>query len=326
MTESLLDIRNLVVDYQIPGGNIHAVRDASLSLGEGEIVGIIGESGSGKSTLGTAIPRLLPTYATTRGSIRLDGTDVLQIDESRLNEIRGSVVTYVPQGALNALNPVFTVEHQIADPIRQHQRISWKEAISRSRDSLERVGVPRARSRQYPHQYSGGMRQRALIALSLALGAKLVILDEPTTALDVLVQKQVLDLVKEVRREFRTAFLVISHDLAMVSTICDKIAIMYAGEVMEVAGVKEIFENPRHPYTRALISSLPGLNFGETELQPISGSPPNLSQPPPGCVFHPRCGYAIEKCRHVRPRLEGVADEHLVACHRAGELEKWRTQ
>ncbi|MDE1852617.1 MAG: ABC transporter ATP-binding protein [Thaumarchaeota archaeon] len=327
MSRNILELRELSVDYHMPSGDIHAVRKASLNVSEGQIFGIIGESGSGKSTLGYAIPRLLPPYAIVRGGeIIIDGRDIVTLPESQLNEIRGKVLTYVPQGAQNALNPVFTVEHQIADPIREHTHMSWKEAVRRARESLESVGVRRNRANQYPHQFSGGMKQRALIALALALNSKLVILDEPTTALDVLVQRQVFDLVKEIRSKFGTSFLLISHDLAIVSTVCDMIAIMYAGEIVEMAPTREIFGNPRHPYTRALISSLPKLNFADQDLEQIRGSPPNLSRLPTGCAFHPRCKYAVEKCTQVSPLLEDLDPNHAVACHRVKELEKWKRQ
>ena len=317
----ILEIRDLVIDYAMPRGDIHAVRNLSLDLHEGEILGVIGESGSGKSTLGYAIPRLLPPPGVIRsGKILIEGENVLELRESELNRIRGKKVTYVPQGAQNALNPLFTVEHQIADPIRHHKHTDWKDALRQTRASLELVGISAKRTGEYPRQYSGGMKQRSLIAMALALDSEMVILDEPTTALDVVVQKQVFELVKEVRKEFQTAFLLISHDLAIVSTVCDRIAIMYAGRIVEEAPTREIFDRPKHPYTKALISSLPRIHFSDEALEPIYGSPPNLANLPSGCAFHPRCKYAIEKCKQEMPELEQIEENHLAACFLAKEM------
>lgn len=305
----------------MPGRKIHAVRGVSLDLQKGEILGIIGESGSGKSTLGYAIVRLLPpTGIILGGSILIDGDDVLQVPESELNRVRGAKVTYVPQGAQNALNPLFSVEYQIADPIRYHRHVGWKEAIAQTRQSLDLVGIPDSRARQYPHQFSGGMKQRSLIAMALALNSEIVILDEPTTALDVVVQKQVFELVKTVRQKFSTAFLLISHDLAIVSTVCDRIAIMYAGRIVEVAPTREIFNHPKHPYTMALIESLPRIRFSDETLEPIAGSPPNLANLQSECAFSPRCRYAIERCRNEVPPLEEIGEGHSTACFRSKEI------
>lgn len=317
----ILQVRDLVVDYHLLGRDIHAVRGVSLDLAKGEILGVIGESGSGKSTLGFAIPRLLPPAGVIRsGQILVDGVNILELAESQLNKVRGEKITYVPQGAQNALNPLFTVEHQIADPIRYHKEVGWKEALQETRASLELVGIPMSRGGQYPHQFSGGMKQRSLIAMALALNSEMVILDEPTTALDVVVQKQVFELVREVRKKFQTAFLLISHDLAIVSTVCDRIAIMYAGLIVEVARTREIFERPRHPYTKALIASLPRIHFSDKGLEPIAGSPPNLASLPTGCAFHPRCTFMIDKCKQETPPLEPIEDGHLSACFRAREV------
>jgi len=322
MTTPILEIRNLRVDYPLYGSCLHAVRDVSLSLEKNEILGIIGESGSGKSTLGAAILNLLPTPGRiVSGEILVEGTDILKLSASRLNEFRGSKVTYVPQGAQNALNPVFTIETQIADPIRFHKKISWKEARERARDALALVSIPRERSNQYPHQFSGGMKQRALIAVALALGSKIVILDEPTTALDVLVQKQIFELVEKIRSDFGTSFILISHDLGVVSSVCDRIAIMYAGKLVEIAPTRKIFESPQHPYTRALIGSIPRLRFSREALIPIRGTPPNLAEVPPGCPFHPRCKYAIELCSQLVPELREIAGDTFASCHRIGELD-----
>jgi peptide/nickel transport system ATP-binding protein len=317
-----LEIRGLSVDYPMYGTCVHAVQDVSLRMDKNEILGVIGESGSGKSTLGAAILKLLPPPGTiVSGEILVDGINVLGLTESQLNEVRGSKVTYVPQGAQNALNPVFTVETQIADPIRFHKKVSWKEARVKAQEALALVNIPKDRSNQYPHQYSGGMKQRALIALALALGSKVVILDEPTTALDVLVQKQIFELVDSVRREFGTSFLLISHDLAVVSSVCDRIAIMYAGKIVEVAPTRKIFESPQHPYTRALIESIPRIRFSHEELLPIRGTPPNLAEIPSGCSFHPRCKYAIELCSELVPELREISGDTFASCHRIGKLD-----
>src|SRR5579872_3503034 len=252
----LLQVDNLSVHYPTPRGVIRAVEDVYFNLDQGEIMGIIGESGSGKSTLGYALLNLLPKPGKiVSGSVLVEDRDVTSMKESEMETIRGKIITYVPQGAQNALNPLFTIEQQIADPIRHHQKLSYKEAVQKAHDCLEQVGIPKNRAKQYPHQYSGGMKQRALIAMALGLSAKLVILDEPTTALDVLIQKQVLDLIRQIRSKFNTSFLLISHDLSMVSSVCDKISIMYAGRFVENAATREIFSKPSHPYTRAFLDS-----------------------------------------------------------------------
>jgi len=311
----LLQVDNLSVHYPTPRGVIRAVEDVYFNLDQGEIMGIIGESGSGKSTLGYALLNLLPKPGKiVSGSVLVEDRDVTSMKESEMETIRGKIITYVPQGAQNALNPLFTIEQQIADPIRHHQKLSYKEAVQKAHDCLEQVGIPKNRAKQYPHQYSGGMKQRALIAMALGLSAKLVILDEPTTALDVLIQKQVLDLIRQIRSKFNTSFLLISHDLSMVSSVCDKISIMYAGRFVENAATREIFSKPSHPYTRAFLDSLPRMVLSRTRLLPIQGAPPNLLRVPPGCPFHPRCAYVMNKCAEEVPPLVTVSEEHRAAC------------
>ncbi|MER6007518.1 ABC transporter ATP-binding protein [Nonomuraea angiospora] len=309
---NVLEIRDLSVDYLSGSGTVHAVADVSLDLRRGEVLGLAGESGSGKSTLANAVARLLrPPAAITSGSVvyrRQDGSsvDVLGLGKSELRAFRWKELAVVFQSAMNALNPVSTVGAQIDDVLRVHvPGMSRGDRTERAVELLRRVGISADRRRSYPHELSGGMRQRAAIAIALALNPEIIIMDEPTTALDVVVQRDILHEIRELRQEYGFAVVFITHDLSLLMEISDRIAIMYAGRVVETGSAKAIHKSPRHPYTLGLLRSFPRLHGPREELLGIPGSPPDLRSPPPGCAFHPRCGVAVAACSSVLPELEG---------------------
>ncbi|WP_433431575.1 ABC transporter ATP-binding protein [Nonomuraea sp. CA-141351] len=309
---NVLEIRDLSVDYLSGSGAVHAVADVSLDLRRGEILGLAGESGSGKSTLANAVARLLrPPAAITAGSVvyrRQDGSsvDVLGLRERELRAFRWKELAVVFQSAMNSLNPVSTVGAQIDDVLRIHTpEKSRKDRAERAVELLQRVGISADRRRSYPHELSGGMRQRAAIAIALALNPEIIIMDEPTTALDVVVQRDILHEIRALREEYGFAVVFITHDLSLLMEISDRIAIMYAGRVVETGSAKAIHKSPRHPYTLGLLRSFPRLHGPREHLLGIPGTPPDLRSLPPGCAFHPRCGRAMAECSSVLPTLEG---------------------
>ncbi|MFD1545382.1 ABC transporter ATP-binding protein [Nonomuraea guangzhouensis] len=317
---NVLEIRELSVDYHSGGGAVHAVADVSLDLRRGEILGLAGESGSGKSTLANAVARLLrPPAAITSGSVvyhRRDGgpVDVLGLDRGALRAFRWKELAVVFQSAMNALNPVSAIGAQIDDVLRVHvPRMSRKERVERTAELLRRVGIGADRRRGYPHELSGGMRQRAAIAIALALNPEIIIMDEPTTALDVVVQREILHEIRALREEYGFAVVFITHDLSLLMEISDRIAIMYAGRVVETGSAKTLHKAPSHPYTLGLLRSFPRLHGPREELLGIPGTPPDLRSPPPGCAFHPRCRFAMDACSERRPELVPGA-EGQVAC------------
>jgi peptide/nickel transport system ATP-binding protein len=324
-TAPVLDISGFSVVYRIPGGDVRAVSDVNLALHTGEVVGLAGESGSGKSTLAYAVSRLLRAPALiTGGSVIYSGrraagpTDVLELDGRELQQLRWREIAIVFQSAMNALNPVLNVRDQITDVIHAHLRMSRGDALEKAGSLLDLVGIPRSRLRSYPHELSGGMRQRVMIAIALAADPEIVIMDEPTTALDVVVQRDILAQIVELKEQLGFAILFITHDLSLLLELADRIAVMYAGQLMEVAAATGIHHQPAHPYTRGLLTSFPSLHGPRRELAGIPGTPPDLRHPPPGCPFLPRCGYGTDACRTVDMRLERVASpaglEHLTAC------------
>jgi peptide/nickel transport system ATP-binding protein len=324
-TAPVLDISDFSVVYRTPGGDVRAVSDVSLALHSGEVVGLAGESGSGKSTLAYAACRLLRAPALiTGGSVTYSGrraagpTDVLQLSGHELQHLRWREIAIVFQSAMNALNPVLNVRDQITDVIHAHLRMSRGAALEKASSLLDLVGIPRGRLRSYPHELSGGMRQRVMIAMALAADPEIVIMDEPTTALDVVVQRDILAQIVELKEQLGFAILFITHDLSLLLELADRIAVMYAGQLMEIAAATEIQHQPAHPYTRGLLTSFPSLHGPRRELAGIPGTPPDLRHPPAGCPFLPRCGYGTDACRTVDMRLERVADpaglEHLTAC------------
>jgi len=320
---SLLEIRGLGIRYATKTGVVQAVDDVDLMVDEGEMVGLAGESACGKTTVALAIPRLLPDNATvTAGSIRLDGIDLLSVPEPEMERTRWSRISVVFQGAMNALNPVQTVGAQILEPIRFHEPgTSSEQAKTRVRELLEQVGIPATRGGEYPHEFSGGMRQRVMVAMALACRPKLVIADEPVTALDVMTQAQILSLLRDLRRELGIAMILISHDLSVIAETCDRVAIMYAGRIAEEAPAAALFGtsdepgHPAHPYTQALLGAFPNIHRRRTFVEGIPGYPPDLSAPPPGCRFAGRCPRAIDRCREEIPQLRELGDGHLAACH-----------
>ena len=319
---ALLEVRDLTVRYRTTGGEIRAVDAASLHVGAGEAVGLAGESGCGKTTTALAIPGLLPDNADVAGgSIVLDGRELVGRSEREMERIRWREASVVFQGAMNALNPVKRVCEQIEEPIRLHEpETSAKEARTRVDELLERVGIPAARGSEYPHEFSGGMRQRVMIAMALACRPKLIIADEPVTALDVMVQAQILRLLKDLRDQLGLAMILISHDLSVIAETCDRAVIMYAGRTAESGDVGAIFRTPAHPYTQALIRAFPNVRRERTFVAGIPGYPPDLRAPIAGCAFADRCPFAIERCRTEIPALRSVGPEHAAACHLAGEV------
>ncbi|WP_232666895.1 ABC transporter ATP-binding protein [Pseudonocardia sp. TRM90224] len=321
MTTSL-EVEGLSVDIHTPTGVLHVVRDVSFSVGSGRTLALLGESGCGKSMTAQAVAGLLdPVAEVVGGAVRLDGTDVLELDHTARRALAGPGLGVVFQDALTTLNPVQQVGAQVAEPFRIHERMGRKAARERAVELMERVGIPepRARARAYPHQFSGGMRQRLLIAMAVALRPSVLLADEPTTALDVTVQAQIMRLLADLRAERSMALVLITHDLAVVAEQADEVAVMYAGSIVETGPVREVFDRPRHPYTRGLLSSVPaGAAKGEP-LRSIEGSPPDLAAVPSGCAFRTRCPLAAEICESETPALLEV-DGRAAACHFAKEL------
>jgi peptide/nickel transport system ATP-binding protein len=323
--DTVLDIRDLSVAYRTPGGDVRAVDQVNLALGAGEVLGLVGESGSGKSTLVYGATRLLRAPALiTNGSVIYQGrrvtrpADVLKMTPDGLKHLRWREIAIVFQSAMNALNPVLNVRDQILDVIHAHLRMPRDEARERAGSLLDLVGIPRSRLRSYPHELSGGMRQRVMIAMALATDPEVVIMDEPTTALDVVVQRDILAQIVELKERLGFSILFITHDLSLLLELADRIAVMYAGQLLEIGTAEELHREPAHPYTKGLLNSFPSLHGPRRELAGIPGSPPNLAHPPPGCPFLPRCGYGTPACEEVDMHLLPVASsadpEHVTAC------------
>jgi oligopeptide/dipeptide ABC transporter ATP-binding protein len=324
----ILEISNLSVAYQSAGGDVRAVEQVNLSLHPGEVVGLCGESGSGKSTLAYGATRLLrPPAVVTGGSVRYYGrritqgghpVDILTLSKRELHALRWREIAIVFQSAMNALNPVLRVQDQILDAIQAHLKMTKAEAREKAATLLDLVGIPRTRLRSYPHELSGGMRQRVMIAMALAADPELVIMDEPTTALDVVVQRDILAQIVELKETLGFSIMFITHDLSLLLELADRIAVMYAGRLLETGTAQEMMHEPAHPYTRGLLNSFPSLRGARRELVGIPGSPPDLRDPLPGCPFQPRCRYALPSCSQVDMTLARVAGapgpEHLTAC------------
>jgi len=314
---SILDVQSLKTYYSTLKGDVKAVDGVRLQMERREALGLVGESGCGKTTLALAIMRLLPWNGKViDGKIMIDGVDIIEMDEKIFNEnYRWKRMAYIFQGAMNALNPVFRVGDQIAEPILVHRSMKKNEAISRARELLGLVGIDPERADSYPHELSGGMKQRAMIAMALACNPDFIIADEPTTALDVIVQAQTLQVMNELRRKLGLTMMLITHDLSVVAQTCTTVAIMYAGKIVEYADIDTIFTKPAHPYTKALISAFPSIKEERRELNSISGVPPNLLNPPTGCRFHPRCHFCMDNCTKKEPKYVDLERKHFAACH-----------
>jgi peptide/nickel transport system ATP-binding protein len=315
MGEPLLAVRDLCVEFVGEAGLVRAVDRVSLDVFPGEVLGLAGESGSGKTTLAQAVLRVLPPPAViTGGEVRFEGRDLLRLSEPELREVRWRRISMVFQSAMDALNPVLTVEEQLADTLRAHGNPSRRAARDRAAALLALVGIDPDRLSSYPHQLSGGMRQRVGIALALALEPSLVVLDEPTTALDVIVEREILGQILELRRRLGFSVLLITHDLGRMLQVCDRIAVFYAARLVELAPAAALRAGPLHPYTQGLLRAFPSLR-GDEPPAVIPGSPPSLRDPPPGCRFHPRCDRAVALCREAEPRLVALGPGRAAACH-----------
>ena len=312
---SILQVEGLHVWFDLSGGHeLHAVQGVSFAVDEGERFGLVGESGSGKTTTILAVMGLLPASASVSGRVLLDGVDLLARGEWSVSPHRWVDVAMVFQGAMNAFNPVKRIGDQIVEPMVLHEIAEGRAARRRAAELLERVGIPGERVNRYPHEFSGGMRQRAAIAMALACTPKVLLADEPTTALDVMVQAQILELLVALADDFGLALVLVTHDLPIVAQVCDRAAVMYAGEVVETGPVEALYHDPRHPYTRLLFAATPDL-YGSDEVVSIPGTPPRLDRPIIGCPFRPRCDSAFGPCESIRPVLTGVGSGHSAACH-----------
>jgi oligopeptide/dipeptide ABC transporter ATP-binding protein len=312
----LLAVEDLNIWFELPnGGELHAVRGVSFDLEGGERFGLVGESGCGKTTAMLSLMGLLPPNASVSGEVRLEGVNILERGEESVSPHRWSDIAMVFQGAMNAFNPVKTVGSQIEEPMRLHGVAEGRVARRQVEELLERVGISKDRAARYPHEFSGGMRQRAAIAMALACEPKILLADEPTTALDVMVQAQILELLGSLASDFNLALILVTHDLPVVAQVCDRAAVMYAGEVVEAASTDALFHTPRHPYTRLLFAATPDLHAGGERVASIPGAPPRLDRPIVGCPFQPRCDRAFAPCPIETPLLKSVGERHVAACH-----------
>jgi len=312
----VLEIEDLTVEYIVDGEVTQAVTDVNLKVAAGTTLGLVGETGAGKTTTALAALRLVPDPPgiIKSGKITVCGHDIMAAKEKDLEKIRGAEISMIFQDPMTSLNPVFTVGDQIAESIMLHEKITRQDAWEKAMAMLELVGIPRTRGSEYPHQFSGGMKQRVVIAIALACNPKMLIADEPTTALDVTIQAQVLEMMKGLRDKFQTGMIMITHDLGIVAEICDEVAVMYAGRVVEKGTLDDVFNRTRHPYTEGLFNSLPNINDRKAKLQPIPGLMPDPTNLPVGCAFAPRCKYATEACKQAQPVTRQISDTHTVAC------------
>ncbi|MFP3393237.1 ABC transporter ATP-binding protein [Brevibacillus sp. SIMBA_040] len=318
-TEKLLEVSGLRVVFKTHGGEVNAVRDVSFSLNKGETLAIVGESGCGKSVTARSVMRLIPEHIgkIAGGSILFKGQDLAKLPEKEMREMRGKEISMIFQDAMTSLNPTISIGEQIMEGIIRHQKVSKSEARRQAIEILQLVGIanPESRLKQYLHQFSGGMRQRIMIAIALVCKPSILIADEPTTALDVTIQAQIIDLFKSIQQKTGVSIIIITHDLGVVAKIADRVNVMYAGKVVESGPVRDIFYNPQHPYTKGLLASMPRLDADrEIPLSPIPGTPPDLFAPPIGCAFAARCDYALEVCRNYQPAESHLHNKHSVSC------------
>ena len=315
--ENTLEIRNLVIHYISDEEVVKAVNGVSMTIKAGKTLGLVGETGAGKTTTALSILNLVPEPQGTilSGEVLLQGRNVLSMSEHELEVMRGDKVAMIFQDPMTSLNPVHTVGHQIAESIEIHRKVSQQQALKQAKEMLELVGIPSERSNEYPYQFSGGMKQRVDIAIALACSPDLLIADEPTTALDVTIQAQVLKLINELRQKYHMSMLMITHDLGIVAEVCDEVSIAYAGRIIEHGTLEDIFDNMRHPYTKGLFNALPDIGVRRSELTPIKGLMPDPTNLPSGCPFHPRCDYVMDVCSQSLPENKWLSDTHCVECH-----------
>ena len=317
---SLLRIEDLTIHFPTEEGDVRAVNGVSLSVEAGQTLGLVGETGAGKTTTALGILRLVPEPGQVEsGSIIYTDRDIMTMSETEVQDIRGNEISMIFQDPMTALNPVMTVGDQVAEVILRHQNCTKVEAQQRMIDILGKVGIGPDRASDYPHQFSGGMKQRVVIAIALACNPKLLLADEPTTALDVTIQAQVMRMINDLKREFNTSMILITHDLGIVAESCDQVAIMYAGEIVEYGSLEDIFDHTAHPYTKGLFNSIPSLDKDTERLQPIQGLMPDPANLPEGCKFHPRCPYAVEACAQQHPGMTELTPGHLCRCLRCGD-------
>ena len=315
--EKLLDIKNLSVEFDTDSGLVKAVNNLNLSVGKAQTLGFVGETGAGKTTTALAIMKLIqsPPGKITSGEVFFEGEDLLKVKEKDMFHIRGNQISMIFQDPMTSLNPIITVGDQIREVIGLHEKLSKEEITKKTEEMLELVGIRKERINDYPHQFSGGMKQRIVIAMALACNPKLLIADEPTTALDVTIQAQVMELMKSLKDKYDTSMILITHDLGVVAEICDVVSVVYAGTILESGSVKSIFTNPKHPYTIGLFNSIPSLDEDVEKLKVIPGFTPDPSDLPKGCCFHPRCPHCMEKCKQAFPPMHEVEEGHFVACY-----------
>ena len=322
--EPLLSVKNLVVEYSSEKKIVHAVNDVSFSVDRGRTLGLVGETGAGKTSIAKAILQVLPEISAfvRGGEILFDGKNLLELSDRKMAQLRGKRISMIFQDPMTALNPVIRVGNQIAEALVLHEHIGRNEAKEQAEKMLEMVGIRPERYGDFPHQFSGGMKQRVVIAMALACRPELLIADEPTTALDVTIQAQVLDMIRELRDTLQTALIMITHDLGVVAEICDEVAVVYAGEIVEYGTLEEIFDHPTHPYTIGLFGALPDVNRKLHRLAAINGMPPDPTDLPRGCKFSPRCPYADEACRQKKPEMEEMGGTHVCRCIHIREEER----
>jgi peptide/nickel transport system ATP-binding protein len=322
--DAFLSVRDLVVEYTSEGRVIHAVNGVSFDLERGKTFGLVGETGAGKTSTAKAILRILPDVSAKirSGEVYLDGINLLELSEKEMRKIRGRKISMIFQDPMTALNPIMKVGEQIAEVIKLHNQISGRQAADRAVKMLELVGIPGDRYEEYPHQFSGGMKQRVVIAIALACSPELLLADEPTTALDVTIQAQVLEMIAKLKEDFDTSMIMISHNLGVVAEVCDDLAVIYAGEIVEMGSKEAIFDRPTHPYTKGLFEAVPTLDEEKERLDPISGLPPDPSNLPVGCHFGPRCPYATDRCISEKKPLIEIEPGHFMRCTREFNQER----
>ena len=316
MAEKTIEIKDLVVEYRTRSGVVQALNGLSLSIEKGKTLGLVGETGAGKTTAGLAVLGLIPSPpgVIVSGEILLNGKDLRALTDKEMDQIRGDAVAMIFQDPMTSLNPVMTVGDQIAEAIKIHEGLNHGDALKKAEEMLEMVGIPRERAKEYPHQFSGGMKQRVVIAIALSCTPGLLIADEPTTALDVTIQAQILQLMRELKQKKDTSMIMITHDLGIVAETCDRVAVMYAGKIIEEGNLEEVFNHTLHPYTEGLFNSLPNIKNRRSKLEPIRGLMPDPTNLPRGCAFAPRCNYATDACRERRPELVSFGGTHKAAC------------